>query len=157
MKYFVITFYLLFATLTSIAQEKSSGRDSKNNKGSIDDSASVSFAIVEKVPIYPGCENLSKDESRSCFSKNIQNLVVDNFNFSLPNELGLPKGKNRSIITFTINKSGGIENINVTANHPRIKDEMERIMYLLPKIKPGSQRGKPVSVRYGFPFTINVE
>ena len=156
-KYISVTFVILFAVLTVNAQEQSSGKVSKNNEGTDVGGGAVSFSVVEKAPVYPGCKNSPKDEARDCFSRNIQDLFVNNFNFNLPNELGLPVGKNRSLIFFTINRSGGINNVKVTANHPRMKDEMQRIVVLLPKIKPGSQRGKAVNIKFAFPFTINVQ
>lgn len=153
----MLNFFFLFFVFAVSAQKKSEDINTENNDGAVNNSGAVSFFVVEKVPIYPGCENLTNKDARDCFSKKIQELVANNFNFNLPAELDLPKGRNKSLIYFTIHRSGKIKDIEVTANHPRMKDEMQRILFLMPKLKPGSQRSKPVSVRFAFPFTIKVE
>ncbi|MEO9570379.1 MAG: hypothetical protein ABJH82_04900 [Polaribacter sp.] len=116
----------------------------------------VSFSIIENVPVFPGCKG-NKIELKNCFSKKVQYHFSRKFNADLPNKLGLSAGRKRVLITFTIKKSGLVEDIFVRAPHPAIKNEVVRVMELLPKMKPGSQRGKNVNVKFGFPFTLIVE
>ena len=60
-------------------------------------------------------------------------------------------------IAFKINKFGKISDIKVKAPHPKIKEEVIRVMKLLPKMKAGKQRGKTVGVKYNIPFTLIVD
>ncbi|MCL7753638.1 energy transducer TonB [Polaribacter sp. Z022] len=116
----------------------------------------VPFLIIENVPVFPGCSG-SKTELRDCFSKKVQYHFSRKFNADLPNKLGLSAGRKRVLINFTIKRTGFVEDIVVRAPHPAIKNEVIRVMELLPKMKPGTQRGKNVNVKYGIPFTLIVD
>lgn len=131
-----------------------------NNEVVFDDSETgtkeVSFTIIEDVPVFPGCYG-SKSELKNCFNKMIQVHFTTFFNADLPNNLGLSKGKKKVFIGFLINTKGTVDNILVRAPHPKLKEEVTRVMKLLPIIKPGTQRGKNVNVKYSIPFTLVVD
>ena len=116
----------------------------------------VNFMIIEDVPTYPGC-SVNNQERKDCFSRMVQKHFGKKFNADLPNELGLSPGKKRVFIGFKIDKNGNVVDIQTKAPHPKIKDEVEKVMSQLPKMKPGKQRGKPVGVKYSIPFTLIVE
>jgi periplasmic protein TonB len=116
----------------------------------------VNFMIIEDVPTYPGCSG-NNQERKDCFSRMVQKHFGKKFNADLPNELGLSPGKKRVFIGFKIDKNGNVVDIQTRAPHPKIKDEVEKVMSQLPKMKPGKQRGKPVGVKYSIPFTLIVE
>ena len=112
----------------------------------------------EKSPIFPGCENsLNRKELKKCFSKGVQMHFIKKFDASLPNKLGLSKGRKRIFIGFKIDRNGDIVDVKVKAPHPTIIDEVKKVMYLLPKIIPGKQTGKNVNVKYSIPFTLLIE
>jgi hypothetical protein len=113
----------------------------------------VSFMKIEKAPTFPGCDSGDKD----CFSKNIQMHFVKNFNADLPKKLGLTAGKKRVFIGFKIDKDGNIVDVLARAPHPKIEDEVVRVMSILPKVVPGEQAGKAIAVKYSIPFTIVIE
>jgi hypothetical protein len=117
---------------------------------------SVPFSVIENVPVFPGCYG-TRSELKDCFSKMIQMHFSTFFNSDLPNTLGLSKGKKRVLIGFTINTKGIVENILSKAPHPKLKEEVVRVMNLLPEMKPGTQRGKNVNVKYSLPFTLLVD
>ena len=79
------------------------------------------------------------------------------FDTDLPNELGLSPGRKRIIMLFKIDRTGNIVDIIAKAPHPRLTAEAIRIIKLLPRMKPGRQRGKPVGVKYTLPMRIDVE
>lgn len=116
----------------------------------------VSFTIIEKAPIFPGCKGANR-ALKMCFSKKIQMHFVSNFDLDLPNQLGLPAGRKKVFIGFKIDNKGNVVNINARAPHPRISEEVVRVMQLLPVMKPGMQRGQPIGVMYTIPFTLIVE
>lgn len=116
----------------------------------------VPFTIIEDVPVFPGCKG-SKAELKACFNKKMQKHFTRKFDAELPNELGLSSGKKRLIMLFKIDKNGDIVDIRAKAPHPRLQKEAIRIIKLLPKMKPGRQRGKPVGVKYTLPMRIDVE
>lgn len=116
----------------------------------------VPFTIIEDVPVFPGCKG-NKAALKKCFNKKMQKHFAKKFDAELPNELGLSSGKKRLIMLFKIDRSGNIVDIRAKAPHPRLQKEAIRIIKLLPKMKPGRQRGKPVGVKYTLPMRIDVE
>ena len=116
----------------------------------------VPFSIIEEAPVFPGCSG-SNRERKDCFIKNVQNHFTRKFNANLPNQLGLSAGRKKVLIGFTVKNTGFVKDISVRVPHPEIQKEVVRIMELLPKMKPGIQRGKNVNVKYGFIFTLIVE
>lgn len=116
----------------------------------------VPFAVIEIVPVYPNCESLdSNEERKQCFSKKMTDFVNENFNENVAKELGLI-GVNRLIVQFTINTKGEIQDVLSRAPHPRLEEEAERVLGLLPKMEPGMQRGRPVNVRYSLPIVFQI-
>ncbi|MBE7640731.1 MULTISPECIES: energy transducer TonB [Salegentibacter] len=119
--------------------------------------ADVPFAVIEDVPIFPGCENLKNNEERKqCMSKKISQFVNRNFDTDLGAELGL-SGVNRVIVQFKIDEKGNITNVMSRAPHPRLEREAARVINKLPKMQPGKQRGKAVGVMYSLPIVFQVQ
>lgn len=119
--------------------------------------ADVPFAVIENVPIFPGCENLSNNEQRKkCMSEKVQEFVQRRFNTDLGSQLGLT-GVNRVIVQFKIDKQGNITDVRSRAPHPRLEQEAARVINSLPKMQPGKQRGKPVGVMYSLPIVFQVQ
>lgn len=117
----------------------------------------VPFAVIENVPIYPGCENLkTNDERKKCMSEKISQFVNKNFDTDLGSELGL-SGVNRVIVQFKIDEKGNITDVRSRAPHPRLEQEAARVINSLPKMQPGKQRGKPVGVMYSLPIIFQVQ
>lgn len=116
----------------------------------------VPFAIIEEVPIFPGCKG-TKAQKKACLNKKLQKHVQRYFDSELANELGLAPGKKRIYVQFKIDKDGSITGVNARAPHPRLKKEAMRVARKIPKMKPGRQRGRAVRVGYTLPITFNVE
>ena len=116
----------------------------------------VPFAVIENVPEYPGCERGSNAEKRKCMSDKIAKFVQRKFNTDLAGDLGL-SGRQRISVIFKIDKNGNVTGVRSRAPHPRLEKEAARVINMLPKIKPGKQRGKPVIVPYSLPITFQVQ
>jgi hypothetical protein len=118
--------------------------------------ADVPFALIEQVPVFPGCENLgSNEEQKKCMSEKIQEFVNKNFNTDLGKELNL-SGRNRIIVQFKIDKQGNIADVRSRAPHPDLEVEAERVINSLPSMKPGKQGGVEVGVMYSLPIVFQV-
>jgi protein TonB len=117
----------------------------------------VPFAIIEDIPVFPGCEKGTKDQKKACFSKKISKHINRKFNAGLASDLGLTPGKKRIFVMFKIDKTGSITEIQARAPHPRLQQEAARVVKTLPKMIPGKQRGRPVAVRYSLPIAFQVE
>lgn len=116
----------------------------------------VPFAIIEDIPVFPGCEKGTKAEQKACFSGKVRKHVNREFDADLANELGLAPGKKRIFVMFTINEYGNITEVQSRAPHPRLQHEASRVVKSLPQMTPGKQRGLPVRVKYSLPITFEV-
>ncbi|WGD33617.1 hypothetical protein [Olleya sp. YS] len=119
----------------------------------------VPFSIIEKVPIYLGCEkDLLGDEARKCMNDKLRIHIGKHFRSELANSLDLDAGIHRIFVFFKINKEGEITSIKARAPHPALEREAIRIMSLVPKLSaPGIQRGKPVIVPFYIPISFMIE
>lgn len=116
----------------------------------------VPFAIIEDVPVYPGCKG-SKEELKACLQEEITKHVNRKFNSDLASDLGLSPGIKRIFVMFKIDKTGNITDVQARAPHVRLQEEAIRVINLLPKMSPGKQRGRPVGVKYSLPIAFKVE
>ena len=116
----------------------------------------VPFAIIEDVPVYPGCKG-SKAELKECLQDKIAQHVNRKFNADLASDLGLTPGVKKIFVMFKIDKTGNITNIQARAPHKRLEQEAIRVIETLPKMIPGKQRGRAVGVKYSLPIAFRVE
>lgn len=116
----------------------------------------IPFVLIEDVPVFPGCKG-NNAELKKCFSDKITEFFGRKFDPGLTQELGLLPGKKKIYVVFKINNKGNIGNINARAPHPVLQKEVIKIINALPQMKPGRQRGMPVTVTYSLPITIMVE
>lgn len=116
----------------------------------------IPYAVIENVPTYPGCEDLvGNDAQKVCMSNNVSKYVNRNFNMNIAKDLGLT-GVNRIFVSFRINKTGQVDNVRVRAPHEALEEETRRVIYNLPQMKPGTQRGENVGVLYSLPITFQI-
>ena len=119
--------------------------------------ADVPFAVIENVPVYPGCENeKGNNAKKKCMSEQIQKFVQKKFNTELANDLGL-EGRQRISVQFKIDKNGNVVDVRARAPHPKLEQEAVSVVKSLPKMTPGKQRGKAVGVLYSLPILFQVE
>jgi protein TonB len=117
----------------------------------------VPFAVIENVPIYPGCENKAGNAGKKkCMSEKIQKFVQKKFDTELANDLGL-EGRQRISVQFKIDKKGNVVDVRARAPHPKLEQEAVSVVRALPKMTPGKQRGKSVGVLYALPILFQVE
>ena len=89
-------------------------------------------------------------------SQKISKFVNKKFNTDLASDLGL-SGRQRISVGFKIDRTGKIVNVFARAPHPGLEREAKRVINLLPKMKPGMQRGKAVTVPYSLPILFKVQ
>jgi len=123
----------------------------------VEEDIEVPFAVIENVPVFPGCENeKGNNAKKQCMSDKIAQFVNKKFNTELAGDLGLT-GRQRINVVFKIDKNGDITGIRSRAPHPALEKEAARVIGLLPKMKPGKQRGKAVIVPYSLPIIFVVQ
>lgn len=117
----------------------------------------VPFAVIQNVPIYPGCENEpNNDAKRECMSQRVMEFVQREFNTELANDLGL-EGRLRINVQFRIDHTGKVVDVRARAPHNLLEAEAVKVVGSLPKMTPGKQRGRPVGVLYALPILFEVK
>jgi protein TonB len=110
----------------------------------------VPFAAVEGPPVYPGCEGLPKAELKDCFQAKIQQHIKNNFRYP---PMAIERGLNGKVfVLFVIDAEGRASNIRTRGPDKILEKEAHRIINILPKMKPGNQRGRAVAVAYALPI-----
>lgn len=122
----------------------------------VEEEISVPFAIIENVPIYPGCEGAkNNDERKACFQKKIQEHVKKEFKYpEMALELNI---QGKVYVQFAIDSKGKIKGIRTRGPDKNLEKEAARIISLLPQMTPGKQRGMAVTVPYSIPVTFKVQ
>ena len=115
----------------------------------------VPFAVIEDVPIFPGCESVAKSERRACFQEQMNKHIRRNFRYpEIAQEMGI---QGRVFVNFIISKDGSITNIRMRGPDKNLENEAARIIGRLPKMTPGKQRGRAVRVPFSIPITFRLQ
>ena len=117
----------------------------------------VPFAVIEDVPVFPGCEGVAKNKRLDCFMEQMAKHIKKNQQYP---ERAMDDGiQGRVAVLFVIDKDGSITNVQVRGpkGGELLEKEAKRVIEKLPKFKPGMQRGKPVKVKYSQPITFKLQ
>ena len=108
------------------------------------DTSGQVFAIVEKMPQFPGGEKAINE----FISKTLQYPVI-------AQENGI---QGKVVCSFIINQDGSVTDAEVVSGvDPSLDREALRIVSAMPKWTPGTQRGKAVRVKYTMPVTFTLQ
>ena len=119
----------------------------------VEEDIEVPFAVIEDVPVFPGCESAS--DKKACFNEMIQKHIRKNFRYpEIAQEMGI---QGRVAVMFTIQKDGSIGNIRLRGPDKNLEAEARRIIEKLPQMTPGRQRGRPVRVPFSIPITFKLQ
>jgi len=117
----------------------------------------IPFAVVESVPVFPGCEDFTENSDRKdCFQLQLLTFVSENFVYS--ERARQMKIQGRVLISFVVEKDGSISSIQVIRSvDPWLDDEAVRVISNLPQIEPAKQRGQPVRMSFVVPIKIELK
>ena len=108
------------------------------------DTSGQVFAIVEKMPQFPGGEKAINE----FISKTLQYPVI-------AQENGI---QGKVVCSFIINQDGSVTDAEVISGvDPSLDREALRIVSAMPKWTHGTQRGKAVRVKYTMPVTFTLQ
>ena len=103
------------------------------------------FTVVEAMPEYPGG---GMGEFMKFIAQHIQ----------YPADALQAKLQGRVIARFVVREDGSVSDIEILRSiSPSLDAEAIRVLKLMPKWKPGTQRGKAVAVKYTVPVTFRLE
>ena len=114
------------------------------NPGYLAPDSSEVFGVVEQMPSFPGGQRALYEY----LSRNTR----------YPEELGESCIQGRVIVTFVVEKDGGISNVKVAKSlHPLLDKEAVRVVSSMPKWCPGKQNGVTYRVKYTLPVTFRLK
>ncbi|WP_318343884.1 TonB family protein [Flagellimonas baculiformis] len=112
----------------------------------------VPFAVVEEVPVFPGCEDAA--DKKACFREKVQDHIRKHFRYpQVAQEQGI---QGRVSVIFTIGEDGTIADIRKRGPHELLENEAVRIIERLPQMQPGKQKGRVVEVPFAIPITFKL-
>ncbi|MFT5752897.1 MAG: protein TonB [Flavobacterium sp.] len=119
----------------------------------------VPFAVLEDVPLFPGCEKVPRSQQKECFMEQMNKHIKKYFEY--PSRAKENSVQGRVTVLFVIDKSGNVTSLRIKGTGKKdselLEAEAERIIKKLPKFTPGRQRGKPVGVSYAQPILFKLE
>ncbi|MCK0160730.1 energy transducer TonB [Allomuricauda sp. F6463D] len=119
----------------------------------VEEDISVPFAVIEDVPVFPGCEGAS--DKKACFQEMMQKHIRKNFRYpEIAQEMGV---QGRVSVIFVIQQDGSIGNIRMRGPDKNLEAEAMRIIKKLPNMTPGKQRGRAVKVPFSIPITFKLQ
>lgn len=126
------------------------------NVGEMEEDVVVPFAIIENVPVFPGCETLTTEQERkACFNQKIQEHIRENFQY--PDAALEMKISGRVFVQFEINSKGEVTSIRKRGPDRLLEKEASRIIAALPNMKPAMQRGRPARINYSVPINFVIK
>lgn len=116
----------------------------------------IPYSIVDHAPVFSTCQDLSSEKERkTCTSDKVASFVNKNFNTDLAKQLNL-KGQQRVFVAFKIDTNGSVIDAKARASHPKLIEEANRVINMLPQFIPGKHNGKPIIVAYSLPILFQV-
>jgi TonB family protein len=103
------------------------------------------FRVIEKMPEFPGGDAA------------LMKFISDNVLYpAIAQENGI---QGRAVCQFTVEKDGSITDIQIvcSAGDETLDKEAMRVIKLMPRWKPGEQRGRPVRVCYTIPINFKLQ
>lgn len=120
------------------------------------DEPTTNFVIDEKAAVYPGCSG-DNEALKACMEKSLKDFFTEKFDVKLAAELKLESGTQKIFTVFTLARDGSIGDVKIRAPHAILEEEVKRVIQLLPKIEPASQRGEAIPSTYTIPIFFRVE
>ncbi|MEM6963798.1 MAG: TonB family protein, partial [Bacteroidota bacterium] len=122
-----------------------------------DDESSPVFKVVEDMPRFAGCEDISDDktERKKCAEANMLKYIYNNIKYpKAAREAGV---QGRVIIQFVVKKDGSIANSKVLRDPGSgLGAEAQRVIDSMPTWIPGKQKGEAVDVQYVMPVSFKM-
>lgn len=129
-----------YAPVTEETEDSSEEAQSNVDKGQ----PFTAVRVIELMPEYPGGMG-------ECYRFLQQNVKYP----TAASKAGI---QGKVIVEFLVKEDGSIADIAIKQGvNPELNAEAMRVVSIMPKWKPGEQRGKPVAVRFEFPIEFRLQ
>jgi protein TonB len=120
------------------------------------------YKVVEQMPRFPGCEDLTGNnlEKSECAQIRLLEYVYNNLQYPL--EAKRSKIEGRCVVQFVVTQEGAITEVNcVRGLGYGLDEEAVRIVESMNSMEepwtPGKQRDQPVVVQYTLPISFKLQ
>ena len=115
------------------------------------------FALVDKQPVYTGCEGLENDKTFKCMLDHILKHIEANFTY--PKDARKAGKQGRINVNFVIEKDGTVSNVElVNRIYPSLDAEALRVVRSIPTFSaPAIYEGKPVRMLFTVPINAKLQ
>lgn len=128
---------------TDVAKEKEQVQVQAEDEDTLENGEQV-FRVVEVMPKFPGGDA----ELLKFIAKNVK----------YPQESQDKGEQGRVICSFVVTKDGTLTNYKVLRGiSPALDQEAVRVLQMMPRWTPGTQKGEPVAVKYTVPITFKLQ
>ncbi|NPA46416.1 MAG: hypothetical protein GXO24_04285 [Chlorobi bacterium] len=110
-----------------------------------------------KFAVYPGCESEDNTGLRKCFSEKISNFFVEHLDRKLLESTGKKGDLIKILVVFKIDEDGNAKVIRIQAPSEKAKQEVLRVVEMLPHMQPATRNGQPVEITYTLPIFVRVK
>jgi len=115
----------------------------------------VPFAVVEDLPVFPGCEGVKPEDMLDCFDQQLAAFLGKNIVY--PSRAKEMNKEGVVAVKFTIGKDGVVRDVQLAQPERKIgyglEDEAIRVVGKMPKmVAPAKQRNIPTAVSYVVPI-----
>jgi len=112
------------------------------------------YILYDEAPQFEACKGVEKHQQKNCFNENINLHIRENL--VILQEAHDKKLSGKVLVSFTIEINGKVTNI-YCRGESQLCMEAERIMRLLPALKPGKLRGKVTAIKYSVPISFDID
>ncbi len=120
------------------------------------------FKVVEEMPRFPGCEDMSasKEDKKKCADTKLLQFVQSKIKYpAIARENGI---QGRCFVSFVVEKDGSVSNVELIRDiGGQCGEEAMRVVNMMAnsdlKWTPGKQRGRPVRVQFNLPVHFRLE
>lgn len=128
---------------TDVAKEEEQVQVQAEDEDTLENGEQV-FRVVEVMPKFPGGDA----ELLKFIAKNVK----------YPQESQDKGEQGRVICSFVVTKDGTLTNYKVLRGiSPALDQEAVRVLQMMPRWTPGTQKGEPVAVKYTVPITFKLQ
>ena len=107
---------------------------------------------AEWAPLFPGCEEMDSDGSKTCFKEKVNNHIKKYLKYP---KKAKQIGKEAVVfVEIIIENDGGIYDVTILGGDI-FKKEAERVIKKLPYFEPALINDLPVAVSYTIPIVFN--
>lgn len=118
--------------------------------------SNLSIQMVDRAPIFPGCEGKSGIPLIKCTSSKINSFIANTINQDNLKGYNLPKGKHSIKIYFTITNKGSVSDVSIQNQHEVIRNEVTRVVKSIPTMSPALYEKIKVPINYHVTLTTNI-